>query len=158
VKLNKLTNLLLSQLQDEQSVQSRLETLLKAQTQAAIAGDTDVIEATSQKVEVELSEEPMRDKRRKALMSAFGGELGVPPQLLTIGSLIERLAVRGIPTAGLSRVRNELKDSLLAVRKQARKLAVIARGHGEVLRDVMCLLGGTGEKSPSTGILIDAEI
>ena len=158
MKLNKLTNLLLSQLQDEQSVQGRLLVLLEAQTQAAIRGDSLAIEAVRIKVEAELSGEPMRQKRRNALMGAFGGELGVPAQLLTIGSLIERLETRGIQTSSIGRVRNELKEALLSVRKLVRKLTVIARGHGEVLHDVLCLLGGTDNQLPGTGILIDAEI
>lgn len=158
MKLNKLTNLLLSHLQEEQSVQQKLCVLLEAQTAAAVAGDRDGLESTSSNVEAELAGETQREVRRKALMAAFGAELGIPAQMLTVGSLIERLEERGIATGALARVRSELKETLLSVRKLARKLRTLARGHGEVLRDVLCLLAGNDVATPGTGILVDAEV
>ena len=157
-KLTKLTNLLLSHLQDEQSVQKRLLGLLKAQEAAAVAGETDQLVSTTDAIEEELGGEGLRDRRRVTLMSAFGGEFGVPAKMLTIGSLIERLEERGVRTTGLSAVRTELKETLLTVRKLSRKLKVIARGHGEVLSDVLRILAGSDERAIGTGIMINAEV
>jgi len=158
VKLTKLANLLLSHLQDEQGVQNRLFTLLEAQEAAALSGSTEQIEATAKKIEQELSGESQRQTRRIALMSAFEGELGVPERMLTVGSLIERLEQQGIRTSELTAVRSNLKAALLRVRKVSRKLVAIARGHGEVLNDVLRVLAGSDDRTPGVGILVDAEV
>ena len=89
---------------------------------------------------------------------AFEGELGVPERMLTVGSLIERLEQNGVQTTALANVRAELKAAVLDVRKLSRKLKVIARGHGEVLDDVLRALAGTGERTLETGILVNAEV
>jgi len=157
-KLTKLANLLLSHLQEEQAVQMRLLVHLRAQQAAALKGDTEGLSSTTSEIEQELNGESVRQQRRTALLSAFEGELGVPERLLTVGSLIERLEQKGIRTAGLATVRAELKDALLEVRKLSRKLKVIARGHGEVLDDVLRALAGTGERTLGTGILVNAEV
>ena len=156
--LTKLANLLLSHLQEEQAVQMRLLVLLRKQAAAALNGDTEGLNSTTNEVEQELSGESVRQQRRTALLTAFEGELGVPTKLLTVGSLIERLAQKGVHTVGLATVRAELKAALLDVRKLSQKLKVIARGHGEVLDDVLRALAGTGKGPLGTGILVNAEV
>ena len=157
-KLAKLANLLLSHLQDEQAVQMRLLILLRAQEAAALKGDTEKLTSTTGEVEQELNGESIRQQRRSALLTAFEGELGVPERMLTVGSLIERLEQKGVHTAGLVTVRAELKAALLDVRKLSQKLKVIARGHGEVLDDVLRALAGNGERALGIGILVNAEV
>ncbi len=157
-KLTKLANLLQSHLQDEQCVQKRLLGLLKAQEAAAVAGETDQLVKTTGEIESELGGESLREQRRSTLMSAFGGEFGVPAKMLTVGSLIERLKERGVRTTGLVAIRAELKETVLTVRKLSRKLKVIARGHGEVLSDVLRVLAGSDDRAIGTGIMINAEV
>jgi hypothetical protein len=157
VSLAAWTHQLQTSLQDERGVQNRLLERLAAQEAAVIAGDTEALDREARELERELADERPREQRRRALIARFAGELGVPAELLTVGSLMERLEARGIATDGLRRVRDELRESVLGVHRRARKLRALAKGHRDVLGDVLRLIAGGGDRHPEAGILIDAE-
>ncbi len=151
--LQSLVHKLEAQLQEERGVQGRLLSLLDAQEKAVLAGDGRALEITGSDIERELSTEPRRERNRRELFEDVASMLGVPMRILTVRSIAERLGADG---ERLSRLRNELEEALLAVRRKAQRISVLARGHQEVLRDVMCLLLGTDGET-GDGLLVNAE-
>jgi hypothetical protein len=162
VRLPELIGNLEAALRDELDAQGRLALLLASQEQAVVGGHTAEIERTGAELEVELARVPVRDRRRRELLSEFGRVLGVPASMLTVRSLIERVATCSSPqrTGGTERVeqlRGELRTAVLDVRRRARKLSVLAKGHSEVLADVLRVLLGGESQGRTGGILVDAE-
>ncbi len=141
-------------LQEEKGVQGRLLGLLEAQEKAVRAGDTQALEITGVELEAVLSGEPARDRRRCELVASIASSLGVPARIVSVGSLVERLGPKG---ERLGRLREELRDTLLEVRVEARKIAHIARGHQEVLRDVLRVIVGDVGESGGSGMLVNAK-
>lgn len=139
-------------LQEEKGVQGRLLALLEAQEKAALAGDGDALVITGDDLERELAGETTRERRRRELLAGFAAAFGVPARILTLSSIVERLGSEG---ERLGRLRAELRETLLAVRGKSKRVAVIARGHQDVLRDVLRVL--LGDSSETGGVLVDAE-
>lgn len=152
MKLDTLVNQLEAYLQEERGVQGRLADLLDLEERSVRSNDTDGLERGARGLEAELALEPRREARRRALCEAISTCLGVPAGVVTVGSLAERLGPRG---ERLARLRQDVREAALSVRSKARRLAIVARGHQEVLADVLRALAG-GDDGAS-GALVDAE-
>ena len=153
-----LTCKLEAYLQEETGVQGRLLALLDAQERAVREGDAEALSITGSDLESELEGEPRRERHRRELLGSIGRALGVPAAVLSMSSIAERLSATGVVDVDrLLRLRDELREALLAVRKKARRLAAVARGHQEVLDDVLRLLSGNADDPRAGGFLVDAE-
>lgn len=140
-------------LQEEKGAQGRLLALLEAQEKAVVEGDTSALEITGAELEQELAGEPRRERRRREILNEIGRALGVPVGILTVRSLAERLGPDG---ERLMRLRDELREALVAVRRKSGRVAAIARGQRDIVRDVMCLLFGEPDEA-GRGALVNTE-
>lgn len=146
-----------SMLQEEHGAQRRLVQLLSEQEQAIVAGDRDELCRTATGIEAELAAEGARRRRREALVEQLSRALGAPTGASTVSSLSERLAAAGEPVERVRRLRDELRETVLDVRRRARRITVVATEHGELLNDVLRVLVGADDGVSEGGLLVNAE-
>ena len=148
-----------SWMQQEIATQTRIAEALAQQEDAVRKGGTDDLARSSDALEEILSGHAGRERRRLDLIEAFGRAFGVAPATLTIGSIAQRAGSAGLDTATVLILRDELRERVELVGDRARRLSTLAHYHGEVLTDILRLLGqvADGTETRTEGVLVDAE-
>lgn len=157
MRLPQLVQWLERYLDSELDARKRIAALLEAQQDAVVSGLTADIERTGVDLDAELRREPARERDRRELLTELGRVFGVPASMLTVRSIVERIEQHGVPSGRIAELRREVRAAALDVKKRARKLSTLAKGHGELLTDVMRTLLGSEPERMGGGILVDAE-
>ena len=149
-------NLLAGCVQDELGAQRRVLALLDEQEQAIAANDPAATADAVERLEREMSTNGERAHRRHRLLEQLSVAWGVPADLLTLGSVVERGGARA---AHLAPLRAELRELTAQVAKKNRLLGALIGMHRRVIRDVIeaVLDDEPGAALKGAGSLIDAE-
>ena len=145
------------EIEAQRSIASALESQLNAVKRSSIE---DVSEST-QRLEEILRGNLQRDMKRKVLTEKFAKTQGFPPKDLSLGRLTELLDQNGVNTDALRDLRFELRDTVAAVLKLNRRIAVLARYHQGLYGEVLGVLADAAEGAdaiPASGALIDARV
>ena len=144
--------------QEEIAVQGVLFGILARQEEYIRVGNTTAVGACGEELEALLADRPARDRRRAALLEAFGRLFGVPAETLTLASILTRAGEAGADISKLAALREELHQRVTAVGAASRKIAALARYHQGLMDDVVLALAGDDGSGPRpAGVLLDTE-
>jgi len=128
-------------LEQEIEAQRMLLSIVAAQEQAVLAGDTAGVVRATGELERELSGGVAREKIRRRLLDEFGSHFTVVPKTLTLSSIVERLG----PHAGrIGELRRELRGVAGDVMRGSRKLSSVAKYHQGLVSEVLSMLSPEG--------------
>ena len=142
--------------QEEISTRRRTLGLLEEQEAAIRANDSAAMAEAVKRLERDMTTNADRSRRRGKILEALSAEWGVPADLLSLGSIIER---GGAQAAHLAPLRAELRTVTAEVVRKNRLLGALIGMHRRVIRDVIeCVLDDDrGAALNGAGTLIDAE-
>lgn len=156
MELARSLNRLAGHVREEIAARRRTLALLDEQEAAIRANDPAATAEAVERLDRELTTCAERSRRRAGILADLGAHWGVRPDLLSLGSIIERA---GDTAAVLAPLRAELRDASAAVVRKNRLLGALIGMHRRVLRDVIetVLDEEPGAALSGAGTLIDAE-
>ena len=149
-------NRLAGYLQGEIGARRRTLALLETQEASIQANDPAATAEALRKLDREMSTNGENSRKRAQLIEQLATTWGVPADLLTLGSIIER---GGPAAAHLAPLRDELRSITALVIRKNRRLGALIGMHRRVIRDVIeyVLEDERGAAMSGAGSLIDAE-